>query len=314
MSFDDEEVTIQGAVSIGAAVTCADRTRRNPAIVIIMGTGNLDRDGNGPGFRTDLYKNMADMFAEWGYAVIRYDKRGLYRTGGDNKTAGLMDLVDDAISVIQYAKTREYVDPEKVVVCGHSEGTMIAAILSEKEKVAGLILLGGGPISLRDALYYQNREVAQDGERMKGAKGFLVRKLATEEKGIAKVNKLFDKCGSTDKDRTMFGGVMMNSKWLREHDSYTSEDYVAILKAFDGPVLDIIGTADLSADYRALETLKGAPNIECYAPENVNHMLREIDDDNLMVNVKKQYLRLSSRPVHAETQERMRRWLESAVG
>jgi hypothetical protein len=98
---------------------------------------------------------------------------------------------------------------------------------------------------------------------------------------------------------------------MREHDSYTSEDFVSMVKDFGGPVLAITGTADLSADYRALEAFEGADSVECYAPENVNHVLREVDDDNSYLNIKKQYPRLCARPMHEGISERMRLWMES---
>lgn len=66
-----------------------------------------------------------------------------------------------------------------------------------------------------------------------------------------------------------------------------------MLKAYKKPVLAITGTADLSADYRCLEALENDSNIKTYAPEKVNHILREIDNDNSMLKVKKQYMRLS---------------------
>ena len=311
MSFEEEEVLINGKFTIGATVSCADREGRHPAIILIGGTGNLDRDGNSKMVKLNFYKDLASMFAEWGYAVIRYDKRGLYKSGGDFGTVGLIDLVDDAISVIQYAKSLPYVDPDKVIVCGHSEGAIIATILAGRERTAGLMLLGCAATSLKDSLYYQNRLLSEQSKDTKGFKGMILRKTADEDKSIARVDELFSRCSNTEKEKVFFKGVRMDAKWLREHDEHTSEILIAMLRDYEGRILAIIGDKDLSSDYRRLDLIRDLPNVECYAPAGVNHILREIDDDNSMLNVKKQYTRLSVRPVHEGTKERMKGWLAS---
>ncbi|MBQ7621750.1 MAG: alpha/beta hydrolase, partial [Candidatus Methanomethylophilaceae archaeon] len=149
----EERVFVDGKVKLGATVTYPDRDKKNPAVVIIMGTGSLDRDGNARGMHTDLYRNMAAMFNGFGYATIRYDKRGTHESGKGDGVTGLYDLVDDASSIIQYMRSLPFVDENSVIVCGHSEGAIIATLLSERESVSGLILIGGAAMSIKDALY-----------------------------------------------------------------------------------------------------------------------------------------------------------------
>ena len=314
MNFNEEEVMIDGQVKIGTTITYPNMVKKNPAIVIIMGTGKLDRDGNGLGAHWDLYKNMAAMFAEWGYVSLRYDKRGTHKSGGDFNTAGLDDLVNDAISVIEYAKSLEYVDENNVFVFGHSEGSMIATILSKKEDVAGLILAGGAATCLREALHYQQMLVDREANETKGLKGMLLRKTASAEKSNAKTEAIFQKCNDTDGDSVRISGMKMSAKWFRDHDSYTSDDFADMIKTFGKPVLAITGTADIHMDYHRLDILKDCEKIKVYTPENVNHILREIDDDNKITNVKKQYARLASRPMHQETQDTIHCWLTSISG
>lgn len=309
MAIKEQEVTIKGNVSIGATASYSDDSKKYPAIVLIMGTGKTDRDGNEKGFRTDLYRNFAKMFVEFGFVCIRYDKRGTHQTEGNYNTAGLSDLVDDAISVIRYAKSLSYVDETRVIVCGHSEGAMIATLLSAKEATAGLLLLGGAATGMKDALLYQNYLAAAEFAKKKGLPGMLLRSQTSKEKTDAKLDAMFQKCISAKKDRVFFGGAMLNAKWVKEHASYSSQDYVTLLEQYGKPVLAVTGTADLSADYRQLSALGDIPLIESYTPKDVNHILREIDDDNSMMTVKKQYLRLAALPVHAATKQRIKDWL-----
>ncbi len=309
----EERVFVDGKVRLGATVTCPDRDKKNPAVVIIMGTGSLDRDGNARGMHTDLYRNMAAMFDGFGYATIRYDKRGTHESGKGDGGTGLYDLVDDASSIVQYMRSLPFVDENSVIVCGHSEGAIIATLLSERESVSGLILIGGAAMSIKDALYYQNRLVIEQARDMRGLKGFMLRRM-NEEKAIAKVDKVFARCKNTDKDRIFISGALVNAKWIREHDERSSEDYAGILRSYNGPILAITGTKDLSADYRFLDSIRGIPGIECYVPEGVNHILREVDDDNSILDVKKQYVRLCKEPIHSGTSDTIHNWLESNFG
>lgn len=306
----ERNVKINGNVSIGATISYPDDSGKYPAIVLIMGTGKTDRDGNEKGFKTDLYKKFAKLFVELGFVTVRYDKRGTYETGGNYDTAGLIDLVDDAINVIQYTKSLSYVDEERVIVCGHSEGAMIATLLSEKEDIAGLLLFGGAATSMKDALLYQNYLAAEEFANKKGLLGMLLKSQTSPQKMNAKVETMFQKCISAKKDRVFFAGAMLNAKWVKEHASYSTDDYVALLKKYGNPILAITGTADLSADYRQLSALREIPNAECFTPENVNHILREIDDNNSMITVKKQYNRLSALPIHSVTVQRIKEWLK----
>ena len=231
---------------------------------MIMGTGKTDRNGNEKNFKTDLYKNLANMLTEYGFVTVRYDKRGTYQTEGNYNTAGLSDLVDDAISVIRYTKSLPYVDATKLIICGHSEGAMIATLLSAKEDTAGLLLWGGAAICMKDALLYQNYLAAEEFAKKKGLLGMLLRSQTSQEKTDAKVEAMFQKCVSAEKDRVFFGGAMLNAKWIKEHASHCSDDYVALLKQYGKPILSITGTADISTDYRRLSALREIPNAELY--------------------------------------------------
>ncbi|MBE6519013.1 MAG: hypothetical protein E7Z70_05700 [Thermoplasmata archaeon] len=305
----EENVTIDGGVPLGATITYTDKSERKPAIVIIMGTGKLDRDGNGTGFKMDLYKNFARMFAEDGFVAVRYDKRGTHGSGGDFNTAGLSDITDDAISVIRYMKSLPYVDASRIIVCGHSEGSIIATLLSDKEETAGLILLGGAAMCLKDALRYQSRLAGEQIENTGGIKGKLLQKLASREKIESNQDEMFGKAAEAQGDTISIKGAKTSAKWLREHDSYSSEDLVNMLKSYGKPILAITGTADLSSDYHFLDAIQDVPGITCYVPQNVNHIFREIDDDNSIMKVKKQYVRLAAKPMHQGTKETIDSWL-----
>lgn len=305
MEIKEKRVTVKGEFPLGATITYTDDSKKSPAVVIIMGTGKLDRDGSGFGFRSNIYKYLARTFAECGYVSARYDKRGTNESGGSFNSTGLSDLVNDAISVIKYLKSLPYVDENRIIVCGHSEGTMIATLVSEKEDTSGLILLGGAATCLKDALYYQNRLVAEDIPNMKGVVGAIIRKSFKLDKQLAKIDDMFIKSKETNKEKV--SGIP--AKWLREHGSYTSEDYVNILKKYGKPVLAITGKADVQADYHKLDALRTESHITCVAPEGLTHILRVNDGDNSIMNAKKLYKKQINELPDADLIKMIKDWL-----
>ena len=88
-----------------------------------------------------------------------------------------------------------------------------------------------------------------------------------------------------------YRGSIMPTKYMQEHGTLTGADYVEKLKDYNGKVLAITGTGDLQANNEALSAFDGMAHIETFAPAGVNHMLREVDDNNSMLTMMKQYKR-----------------------
>ena len=181
--INEEKVIISKDINIGATIAYKDKKEKRPLVLLISGTGSSDRDGNSLGFKSNIYKELSDMFVQIGYVCIRYDKRGTHESKGSGLNFGLSDLVNDAANIIHYAKKLDYVDEEKVIVCGHSEGAMIATLLTKDEDLdlKGIILLSGACMSLKDAMMYQNYLVLEQVKDMKGILGWFLRKTLKKE-------------------------------------------------------------------------------------------------------------------------------------
>ena len=309
MNIIEERVFIEGENKIGATISRPDDKKR-PLVLLIMGTGKLDRDGNMKGFKTDLYKNMSDMFVNMGYVCIRYDKRGTHESGGKFNTAGLSDLVNDSASVIEYAKGLPYVDENRIIACGHSEGSMIATLLTKQTKLERIILLGGACMCLKSAMEYQNFAVLDEFKDKKGLLAWFINKTMNKEKVKKQLNALYDKAKNSPKDTFFYKGAFLPAKWMREHGALTDEDYIKMIEEYNGKVLAITGQADLQADYTYLDKILEFENVTTYAPEKVNHMLKEIDDNNSFLTYQKQYKRLAKNPIHEGTQRQIEEFLE----
>lgn len=311
--MNEERIKIKGDVELGATVAYPDKEGKRPLVVLHMGTGSLDRDGNGGGLKLNLYKDLSDYFISQGCVCVRYDKRGTHESKKGVKLSShtLSNLVLDAKSVIDYAKELPFVDEDKVIVCGHSEGAMIATLLTEKTNVDGLILLGGAGMSLKDAMFYQNDKLLEEAENGKGFVYWLLRKTANKDKINAQVEGMFEKANRSHRTMFFYRGSVAPTKYVQEHGALTGADFVRILKNYKGRVLAITGTEDLQSNHEALQQLEGMENIELFAPEGVNHILREIDGDNSMHNIMKQYKRLSKAPLHTGTLDKIGTWLSN---
>ncbi len=90
---------------------------------------------------------------------------------------------------------------------------------------------------------------------------------------------------------------------MKEHNALRSEDYKELLKAYKGKVLAITGKADIQADYRVLEELAQIEGITVYTPEKVNHILREVDVETNIMNVKNEYKKAFKKPISPKIKE-----------
>ena len=311
MEIKEQRVFIDGehGNKIGATISYTDSTKKRPLVLLIMGTGKLDRDGNGKGIKTDLYKNMSDMFVNMGYVCVRYDKRGTHESTGKFNATGLSDLVADSAKVIEYAKKLDCVDESKVVACGHSEGAMIATLLTKQEKLDRIILLGGACMCLKSAMEYQNLALLDEFKNKKGLLAWYINKVVTKEKIKKQLSAMFSKANKAKKDTFFFNGAFLPAKWLKEHGDLTDEDFIKMLEEYNGKVLAITGKSDLQADSTMLDRIREFEHITTFAPENVNHILREVDDENSIMTVQKQYKRLAQNPIHEGTEKQIEQFL-----
>ena len=128
------------------------------AVLIVAGSGPTDRNGNsGAGLNTYSYKMLGETLAHSGYAVMRYDKRGI---GGspipaeDVPNLVFEDYIDDARACAMFLSAEGF---ERVIVAGHSEGGLIALQLAAEEACCldGVVLLCAPGYNMAEILNFQ---------------------------------------------------------------------------------------------------------------------------------------------------------------
>ncbi len=111
-----------------------------PAVVLIGGSGAVDRDENV--FNIPIFGQIAGVLADAGFTVLRYDKRGIGQSGGRAESSTLADYAEDARAAFKYMSERKDVDRHHVALLGHSEGGAVAMLAAAKEKdIAALVLV-----------------------------------------------------------------------------------------------------------------------------------------------------------------------------
>lgn len=142
-----DEVTIYnptGDFNLSGTLTHPEHTKpvKVACVILITGSGPQDRNEEILGHRPFLV--LADRLTLSGYGVLRMDDRGTGKSEGVFNGATSKDFVTDIESAIAFVKTLSYIDTQKIILMGHSEGGMIANMVAAKHpEVYGVISLAG---------------------------------------------------------------------------------------------------------------------------------------------------------------------------
>ncbi|MDW8801512.1 alpha/beta fold hydrolase [Clostridium sp. A1-XYC3] len=314
VNFIEEQVTIKGDVVLKGTLTVPNsEAEKFPAVLIVNGSGGADRDGNmkKPPMEANIYKELAHFVTSLGFITLRYDKRGVGESEGDQLTVGVSDLINDILSNIKFLQNHPRVDRDKIILIGHSEGCILATIANTIIPAAGLVLLAGAGTNLWAPMKYQNAQILEEVKHKKGLKGFILR-LAVRENVIRKQQEaLFNKMINSTEDIIRLKGKKVPAKWFREHFKYSSEDILKALSDAKCPILAVTGDKDVQAnaeDLKAVENLK-KDNIKAVVIENMDHMLKEFSGEKTVLDIMKQYKSELHKPMHPQLKIVLGQWL-----
>ncbi|WP_147533387.1 alpha/beta hydrolase [Bacillus marasmi] len=309
----EKEITINGVNPIYGTLAIPQTEGKSPAILILPGSGPLDRNGNDRKgkIQTNLYKNLAHYFTKLGFVTLRYDKIGTGKRAGDVLTTGLSDLIADAKQAMTFLKQQTNVDHEKIILCGHSEGTIHATALAETMDPAGLMLLAGGVDNLIEALKKQRQLAYRELLAKSGFQGWLNRKLKIDQKGEKQTENLMKKMLNTDKDVVKIQLFFKQpAKYFREHSAF---DARAALNKITCPVFAIQGDKDPLVDNDVLAELAGLVQgeNEYHIIKNMEHTLKEQIGPKDILNYQKHVLNTINQPFHPDALEKIADWLST---
>jgi len=142
------DVTIDGEeVSLAGTLTIPEGEGPFPGVILFTGSGLQGRDENVMGFR--VFGVLADHLTRSGIAVLRCDDRGFGGSVGDLEHVTDSVLAGDALLMLDHMLAQPEVDPDRVGILGHSEGSTVAFITANWKPldVAFIVSMAGPSIS-----------------------------------------------------------------------------------------------------------------------------------------------------------------------
>ena len=273
---EEKEITVNsGDASLAGTVTLPSEEGCFPCVLMIHGSGQLDRDENAKRAKINTFNTIAHYLASKDIASLRYDKRGCGKSSGNYWETGFYDLIEDGEVMYRYIVAQEHINGDKVFLLGHSEGGFIIPKISlDYPDVAGLILLAASAQNMEQVLIWQANRVKEDIEHGKGIIRLIARfswKLVGDPLKVQSV--LFTKLRSTDKAWFRYKLQKINAKWFREH---LDNDPVDTIGQVTCPILAITGEKDIQVDpqdvFKIAELAKG--EVEHHIVSNLTHILR----------------------------------------
>ncbi|HDQ46283.1 MAG TPA: alpha/beta hydrolase [bacterium] len=288
--YREEEVSFanpKAGILLAGTFTVPSGKGPFPAVVLISGSGPQDRDETVFGHRPFLV--LSDDLTRRGFAVLRYDDRGVGQSSGIFDKATSRDFADDAAAAVDFLKTRKEVRKKKIGLIGHSEGGLIATMLAAESKDIALVVLMAGPgVPGDELLHRQSALIALAA----GATGEEVRKEETRRRALFEVLKsVQDSAAVEERMRAILAAEMdsaliqdsqaaeatinrpvrmMNTLWFKYFLTY---DPRPDLKKVRCPVLALVGEKDLQVCPR-----QNLPEIEAAlrAGRNRDFTVREL--------------------------------------
>lgn len=289
--YAEEEVAFDSAapgVRLAGALTAPTGQGPFPAVVLISGTGPNDRDEDVEGHKVLLV--VADALTRAGFAVLRYDKRGVGGSTGVYPTATTADFAADAAGAFRFLRSQPRVDAARVGLLGHSEGGVIAPMAAAEDQSVAFVILVAAPGVRGDRLFAT--QAAATSKVYGVPEDYIARRrtfdealyaailsASSPEEAQARVRALAaqgveQKIVDADEARALPSGKA--GPWARY---FLAHDPAPALRRLTMPVLALGGALDLQvpADENLAamrEALKGNTRARVLKLDGLNHLLQ----------------------------------------
>jgi predicted acyl esterase len=241
------------------------KSQPSPAVLILSGSGPLDRDSNMPGQKLNVGNAIADALAARRIASFRYDKRGTGSSEGNYVETSFDTETSDAADALAWLAARPEVDAYRVAVAGHSVGATIAVRLASGNKdVAAAVLLAGAALPGEHVMRWQSKRIAASFTGLARFSSGLF--LRSQERAR---RRLLD--SKEDVVRIMWQSTP--ARWMREYMRY---DPAADFAAIRCPVLAVTGVNDVQVDAGDVERIGALVQgpFTGITPQTLTHVLR----------------------------------------
>lgn len=250
------------SLTLGGTLTYPKEGDKFPAVVLISGSGAQNRDEEIFGHKPFLV--ISDVLTKNGFAVLRFDDRGVGESEGDHSIATTYDFAEDVKAAVKFLRSRKEINKDKIGLIGHSEGAIIAAIVASADDKISFVVLMAGPGVPGDSILYLQTELIYRAEGQSEEKineiltglreVYSILKSDSDESVIKekirkKYQEQFEKM--SDEEKKQFGDLntyiemeirITTSPWFREFLKFDPKPFLEKVKC---PVLAINGEKDL---------------------------------------------------------------------
>jgi pimeloyl-ACP methyl ester carboxylesterase len=260
-NFISSEVIIENSVCkiYGTLLAPENLDNKIPVVILIAGSGPTDRDGNNTQISPNSLKFLAQELAKNNIASLRYDKRAIAKSKIENfkeDSLRFENYVEDAILWIDFLKADKRFS--KIIVAGHSEGSLIGMIACNGSNADKFISLAGAGMPADTIIKIQ---LEQNAPSM------------SEQANIA-IDSL--KAGFfVKKYPVALASIFRKSvqPYLISWFKYNPAVEIAKLKI---PTLIIQGNSDIQVSVENAELLKAAnSNAEYHIIDRMNHIFKD---------------------------------------
>lgn len=250
--YREEDVSYANPTGDKLAATLAIPEGKGPfpAVVLVQGSGKHERD-------EDLLQHkpflvLSDYLTRRGIAVLRADKRGVGKSGGNFDTATTADFADDAEAGVRFLMSRAEVDGKRIGLIGHSEGGVIAPMVAARDKnVAFIVMLAGTGVNGAEIVSEQEKLIAiangepkEKVEKENAEERQVLEIVRTEKDGAEAEKKIraIAAAGNMPKEQVDAQLKTLLSPWFRYFVTY---EPATSLRRVNCPVLVLNGSLDL---------------------------------------------------------------------
>lgn len=160
----NHEVTFQNTkdnITLSGTLSVPQTSQLPPVVLLVSGMGPNDRDYTIMGHT--LFLDLANYLNQHGIAVLRYDKRGVGKSGGVfNMQLTSADLAQDVVAAVEFLSQRSDINNKQIGLIGHSEGGLISfMVTSQSADVSFLISMAGA--TSNDVVTHFQMQLKADG-------------------------------------------------------------------------------------------------------------------------------------------------------
>ncbi len=286
-----------------------EETGSFPTVLMIHGSGDLDRDGNSKSLKMNVFNVIAHRLAKNGIASFRYDKRGTGKSEGDFYSTGHFQLIDDAKNCLDYLIENNQCNKKSIFLLGHSEGTIIVPRLAQDSNVvSGIILLCPFIDNLESIMMKQASSIKKSAGDLSGFEKYYIKLLFSIFDPVKSQKKLIRKIKVTSKEVVYSMFQKIPAKWVRE---LISVDPPKVYSSVACSSLIIGGSKDIQCTPNEVKTIEGLieGNVETHIIENMSHILRLEPDKPSVFN----YPKLLKEPIDENMVGLISRWINREV-